>query len=125
MEAQPSPETTRWKRLQVETIPSWMGEGVWIPLSGLVGVGVGVGGLVVERVKEREVVLELMFGWGRWQCLGRNAALMELNKVFVELLRNFELEVVNPTEPWKSFCGGIFTQRDMWLRATKRGRGGE
>lgn len=39
----------------------------------------------VETVREREATLELVFGYGRWQCLGRNVALIELNKVFVEV----------------------------------------
>ncbi|KAK1447260.1 cytochrome P450 [Colletotrichum melonis] len=38
----------------------------------------------VERLRLMEGTLELVFGYGRWQCLGRNVALMELNKVFVE-----------------------------------------
>lgn len=38
-----------------------------------------------EKVREMESTLELVFGYGRWQCLGRNVALMELNKVFVEV----------------------------------------
>lgn len=38
-----------------------------------------------EKVKEMEGVLGLVFGEGRWQCLGKNVALMELNKVFVEV----------------------------------------
>lgn len=38
-----------------------------------------------EKLKEMEGTLELVFGYGRWQCLGRNVALMELNKVFVEV----------------------------------------
>lgn len=32
-----------------------------------------------------EKVLELVFAGGKWQCLGSNVALMELNKVFVEV----------------------------------------
>lgn len=93
-----------------------------------------------EKVREQEAALDLVFGYGRWQCLGRNVALMELNKVFVEvsfllllsawigwglmifsqLLKRFELELVDPTNPWKSTCHGIFTQSEMWLRATRR-----
>ncbi|GKT61749.1 pisatin demethylase [Colletotrichum tofieldiae] len=41
----------------------------------------------VERLRLMEGTLELVFGYGRWQCLGRNVALMELNKVFVEVSR--------------------------------------
>ncbi|KAF9873259.1 cytochrome p450 [Colletotrichum karsti] len=35
---------------------------------------------------------ELVFGAGRWQCTGKSVALMELNKVFAELVRNFKFE---------------------------------
>ena len=40
-----------------------------------------------ERLREMESTWELVFGHGRWQCLGKNVALMELNKVFVEVSR--------------------------------------
>lgn len=46
---------------------------------------VGEAGNTEEEVRGREAALELVFGYGRWQCLGRNVALMELNKVFVEV----------------------------------------
>jgi len=38
-----------------------------------------------EKTREREATLELVFGYGRWQCLGKNVALIELNKVYVEV----------------------------------------
>lgn len=37
-----------------------------------------------EKLKEMEGALELIFSYGRWQCLGRPVALMELNKIYVE-----------------------------------------
>ncbi len=37
------------------------------------------------KIKEQELTLELVFAAGRYQCLGKNVALMELNKVFVEV----------------------------------------
>jgi len=61
--------------------------------------------------------LELVFGHGRWACLGKNVALMELDKVFVELVRRFDLVVVNPTKPWHSINVVIFLQSDYWIRA--------
>jgi cytochrome P450 len=38
-----------------------------------------------EKLREQEAALELIFGYGRWQCLGKNVAMIELNKVFVEV----------------------------------------
>jgi cytochrome P450 len=38
-----------------------------------------------EKIKEQELNLEVIFNQGRYQCLGKNIALMELNKVFVEV----------------------------------------
>jgi cytochrome P450 len=38
-----------------------------------------------EKLKEFDSTLELIFSYGRHQCLGKNLALMELNKVFVEV----------------------------------------
>ncbi|KAK0388572.1 hypothetical protein NLU13_4815 [Sarocladium strictum] len=37
------------------------------------------------RVKEMDSTLDLVFSYGRWQCLGRPVAMMELNKVFVQV----------------------------------------
>lgn len=38
-----------------------------------------------EELREMDSTLELVFGWGRYQCLGKSLAMMELNKIFVEV----------------------------------------
>ena len=38
-----------------------------------------------ERLKEMENIVDLVFGSGRWLCLGKTMVLMELRKVFVEV----------------------------------------
>jgi cytochrome P450 len=38
-----------------------------------------------ENLKEMESVVDLVFGFGKYLCLGRNIAFWELNKVFVEV----------------------------------------
>jgi cytochrome P450 len=37
------------------------------------------------RIKEQEQTLELIFAYGKYKCLGKDIALMELNKIFVEV----------------------------------------
>jgi cytochrome P450 len=38
-----------------------------------------------EEIQKKELNLELVFGYGKYQCLGKNVARMELNKIFVEV----------------------------------------
>ncbi|RDA94984.1 hypothetical protein CP533_0162 [Ophiocordyceps camponoti-saundersi (nom. inval.)] len=76
-----------------------------------------------ERLREMEATVELVFGYGRWQCLGRNVALMELNKIFVELLRRFDFCLVNPLRPWVSSNCGMFMQSEFWIKAYRRCEG--
>ncbi|KAM5353563.1 hypothetical protein ACJ41O_000213 [Fusarium nematophilum] len=73
-----------------------------------------------EKIREMESALDLIFSYGRWQCLGRPVALMELNKVYVELLRHFDFSICDPTKPWKVFNCGIFSQSELWVRVEPR-----
>lgn len=41
-----------------------------------------------DRLHDMESTVELVFSSGRWQCLGRNVALMELNKVVFEVSKS-------------------------------------
>jgi cytochrome P450 len=41
-----------------------------------------------------EKTVKLVFGYGKYQCLGQNIAWIELNKIFFELIRNFEWSVI-------------------------------
>jgi cytochrome P450 len=38
-----------------------------------------------EEIQKKDLNLELVFGYGKYQCLGKNVARMELNKIFVEV----------------------------------------
>lgn len=73
-----------------------------------------------EQVATMERTCDLVFSAGRYQCLGRNLAIMELNKVFVELLRRFDFALCNPSAPWDNKAYGIFITKNMWVRVTKR-----
>jgi cytochrome P450 len=73
-----------------------------------------------EEYQKMDRQSDLTFGYGRFACLGRPVATIELNKVFVQLLRNFNFEVVDPSKPWSSDSWGIFLQKDFWVRITER-----
>ncbi|KAK1470784.1 benzoate 4-monooxygenase cytochrome P450 [Colletotrichum cuscutae] len=45
-----------------------------------------------ETVKSWKKQTELVFGAGRWRCTGKSVAFWELNKIFVQLIRNFEFQ---------------------------------
>ncbi|KAL8737957.1 MAG: hypothetical protein Q9181_001179 [Wetmoreana brouardii] len=64
---------------------------------------------------------DMIFGSGRWSCLGRNVAWMEIRKTVFELLRNFNFELANPHEPWTIYnMLGLFAISNMWVQVTER-----
>ncbi|TVY62781.1 Cytochrome P450 monooxygenase mpaDE [Lachnellula suecica] len=82
-----------------------------------------------EVTRRMETDIELVFGYGKWQCLGMKAAQMQLNKIFVQnwlltskaqLLRNFEITTVKPEQPAKLHESMIFILSDMWVKIEKR-----
>ncbi|KAI1382433.1 BcABA1, cytochrome P450 monooxygenase [Hypoxylon crocopeplum] len=68
---------------------------------------------------EMERNAELVFGYGRWMCAGKPVAFMELNKIFFELMREFDFQLVNPMKPWDSQSYSQFIEENMWVRITK------
>ncbi|KAH8895795.1 cytochrome P450 [Thozetella sp. PMI_491] len=73
-----------------------------------------------DRLKEMASTVELAFGHGKFQCLGKTIAAMELNKVFVELLRRFDFAVVNPPTPLNLWDAAFWVTTNFWLRVTPR-----
>ncbi|KUJ15933.1 cytochrome P450 [Mollisia scopiformis] len=63
---------------------------------------------------------DLIFHYGKYQCLGKPVALMELNKIYVELLRSFDFAIVNVNQPAKFLNAGIWIITDFWVRVTRR-----
>ncbi|KAK4176254.1 cytochrome P450 [Triangularia setosa] len=73
-----------------------------------------------EQLKAMNCVLELAFGNGKYQCLGKRIALMEMNKIFFELLQRYDLALIDPQNPIKSSSGVFWIGSDLLLRLTKR-----
>ncbi|KAK3319788.1 cytochrome P450 [Cercophora scortea] len=73
-----------------------------------------------DRLRAMQSVLELEFGSGKYGCFGKRIALMELNKIFVEMLRRYDFAAIDPLNPIKTTSGIFWTGSDQWLRVTKR-----
>ncbi|KAI0521295.1 cytochrome P450 [Xylaria bambusicola] len=75
----------------------------------------GSGPDVAYKVK----VLDLAFGGGYFTCLGKTLAVIEMNKVFVELFRNFNFQTANPEKPWRREVYTTWLVHDFWTRVTE------
>ncbi|KAI4863833.1 cytochrome P450 [Hypoxylon rubiginosum] len=78
--------------------------------------------LDIDREKHREMTqtVELVFGYGRWGCSGKSVAFLELNKVYVELLRHFDFQLIDPKNPMETMNRNMYFQRNMWVKVTER-----
>lgn len=76
-----------------------------------------------EKARERKMrsTVDLVFASGKYTCPGRPVAMIELNKIYVELLRRYDITLVNPSRPWTSFYAGVWLQKGLMVRITKRG----
>ncbi|KAI9698866.1 MAG: hypothetical protein M1820_007373 [Bogoriella megaspora] len=73
-----------------------------------------------EKLQRMLRSVELVFGYGKYQCLGRQVAMIELNKIYVELFRNFNWALCDPTKPWTSENVGLWIQKNEWVKVTAR-----
>ncbi|KAK8066112.1 hypothetical protein PG997_012859 [Apiospora hydei] len=74
-----------------------------------------------ERLADMNRVHELGFGHGRYQCLGKFIASMEIGKTIFEMMRNFDWSLARPDQPWtEGSYGGILAHKDMWVLVSER-----
>lgn len=74
-----------------------------------------------ERLTQMYKVNDMIFGHGRWQCLGRVVALIELHKTIFELLRHFDFALTNPHRPWEVYNSlGLWEIKNMLVDVTER-----
>ncbi|KAI0164354.1 cytochrome P450 [Hypoxylon sp. FL1284] len=71
------------------------------------------------RRAEMERALDILFGGGRWTCAGKTIAAWEFNKVYFELLRAFDFQLVNPSKPWDESVYFLYFHKNMWVRITE------
>ncbi|KAI3396744.1 hypothetical protein diail_11706 [Diaporthe ilicicola] len=66
-----------------------------------------------------ERLVDMVFGHGRFGCAGRPLAFMELNKVYFELFRHFDFQLVNPQHPWNSEIWSVWMDDDFLVQITE------
>ena len=64
------------------------------------------------RVKYRQTV-DTVFGSGRFQCLGRHVALMELSKTIAHLVLTFDFQIADPMQGVQQKVYGVYVQKGM------------
>ncbi|KAM7189308.1 Cytochrome P450 [Naviculisporaceae sp. PSN 640] len=73
-----------------------------------------------EKRLRMEHQVELSWGYGRYMCSGKLVAQMKMNKMFFELLRDFDFQLVNPQKPWTRHVNIVYHISDMWVKVTER-----
>ncbi|KAK1828873.1 cytochrome P450 [Podospora conica] len=73
-----------------------------------------------ERFDEMQAAVDLVFSTGKYVCLGKQVAWMELVKWFAEMLRRYDIAAVNNAQPLKLKDPVTFMSTDFWIRFTRR-----
>ena len=72
------------------------------------------------RIGKMTETVSMVFGTGRFGCLGRGVATMELNKAIIETLLRFNLQPVSLAKPFNEMVVGFYVHTDMEFVLTKR-----
>lgn len=84
----------------------------WLPMDGSAAEK--------ARVDRMTDTVGLVFGYGRFGCLGRGVATMELNKGLIELLLRFNFQPCSLAKPFDEQCVGFYLHDNMMFRVTER-----
>lgn len=76
-----------------------------------------------ERARRMDRFM-VQFGGGAHLCIGRNLALLEINKVVPRLLRDYRFELVHPDRDLTAFATFFVVQEGLEVYIEKRGRDG-
>ncbi|KAI5361822.1 Putative cytochrome P450 [Septoria linicola] len=72
------------------------------------------------RIARMTDVVSLCFGYGRFGCLGRGVATMELNKAIIETLLRFNLQPCRLDKPFDEMVVGFYVHHNMNFVVTER-----
>ena len=72
------------------------------------------------RIAKMTEKVSMVFGTGRFGCLGRGVATMELNKAIIETFLRFNLQPCSLAKPFNEMVVGFYVHTDMDFVVTKR-----
>ncbi|KAK0644013.1 cytochrome P450 [Cercophora newfieldiana] len=73
-----------------------------------------------EAFEEMAAAVDLVFSAGKYVCLGKHIAWMEMLKWLVEVLRRYDIAAINNAQPAKLKDPVTFMATDFWIRFTAR-----
>ncbi|KAI1068004.1 hypothetical protein LB507_004496 [Fusarium sp. FIESC RH6] len=76
------------------------------------------------RLREMIAAFDLHFGHGKYSCLGKPIALMEIHKAVFELIRRYDFAILDPERPIKTQTSVFMSASDFWVTITRRDEGG-
>ncbi|KAK9446818.1 cytochrome P450 family protein [Limtongia smithiae] len=62
------------------------------------------------------------FGGGARTCIGKNISIMEMSKLVPELIRNFDIELVDPKANWRLHTAWFCNQYGLYCKVSERAR---
>ncbi|KAJ4164833.1 hypothetical protein LMH87_006488 [Akanthomyces muscarius] len=72
------------------------------------------------ELKRMNHAVDTHFGGGKFSCLGKPIAMMELNKTVYELMKRFDMSIINPDKPMKSKASIFVCDTDFWVTLRRR-----
>ncbi|KAI1373882.1 cytochrome P450 [Hypoxylon crocopeplum] len=72
------------------------------------------------RLASMKTTLDIVFGAGKFQCMGRTIAWIEVRKLFVELMRRFDFCIIDNLKPLHVESLAIMVVHDFNVRVTRR-----
>ncbi|KAH6900409.1 cytochrome P450 [Thelonectria olida] len=73
-----------------------------------------------DQLNRMVAALDTHFGHGKYSCLGKPIALMEIHKAVYELMKRYDFAVVNAEQPIKTQASVFIFASDFWVKITKR-----
>ncbi|KAJ4271332.1 hypothetical protein NW762_000034 [Fusarium torreyae] len=73
-----------------------------------------------DELKSMIAAFDTHFGHGKYSCLGKPIALMEIHKAVFELIKRYDFAIINPERPIKTQTSVFLFASDFWVRITRR-----